>query len=97
MSYTYKTTGTCSKKIHFDLDGDVVKNIRFEGGCEGNLKALAILADGLTIDEIQTKCRGICCGKKGTSCADQLAIAVKNCCEVCCDACCDDCCGDKKC
>lgn len=75
--YTYRTQGVCSQKIDFDLDGDVVKNIRFFGGCDGNLKAISILADGMTVDEIENKLLGNKCGFKNTSCADQFARAVR--------------------
>ena len=64
-------------KIDFDLDGDVVRNIRFLGGCDGNLKAISKLVDGMTVDEIEKKLRGNTCGRKPTSCADQLARAVR--------------------
>lgn len=77
MRYTYKTRGTCAIAITFDLDGDKVSNVEFTGGCNGNLKAISILVDGMTVDEIETKLKGNLCGKKGTSCADQLAIGVR--------------------
>ena len=64
-------------KIEFDLDGDVVRNIRFLGGCDGNLKAISKLVDGMTVDQIESKLRGNTCGRKPTSCADQLARAVR--------------------
>lgn len=73
---TYKTTGTCAKAIHFTYDGNKVTNIRFDGGCNGNLKAIGILCNGMTPQEINSKLRGNLCGTKGTSCADQLAQAV---------------------
>ena len=76
MTYTYKTRGTCSSQITFDLDGDVVTNIRFMGGCNGNLKGLTKLVDGMTVQEINDKLAGITCGFKNTSCPDQLARAV---------------------
>lgn len=75
--YSYRTQGVCSQKIDFDLDGDVVRNIRFFGGCDGNLKAVSILVDGMTVDEIENKLLGNRCGFKNTSCADQLARAVR--------------------
>ncbi len=74
--FSYRTQGVCSQKIDFDLDGDVVKNVRFLGGCDGNLKAVSILVDGMTVDEIEQKLLGNRCGFKNTSCADQLARAV---------------------
>ncbi len=75
--YSYRTQGVCSQKIDFDLDGDVVRNIRFFGGCDGNLKAVSILVDGMTVNEIENKLLGNRCGFKNTSCADQLARAVR--------------------
>ncbi len=73
---TYRTTGTCSRAIHFVRDGERIRNIRFEGGCNGNLKAIARLCEGMSIQEIRDKLLGNLCGNKGTSCADQLAKAV---------------------
>lgn len=78
MQYKYSTRGTCSSAIIFDLDGDVVRNVRFVGGCHGNLQGIAALVEGLTVDEVESKLGGICCGRKSTSCPDQLAIAVRN-------------------
>ncbi len=77
MRYSYNTKGVCAMKIDFDLDGNVVRNIRFLGGCDGNLKAISKLCDGMTVDEIERKLRGNTCGRKPTSCADQLARAVR--------------------
>ena len=64
-------------EIDFDLEGNVVRNIEFIGGCIGNLKAIAKLVDGMTVEEIEKKLRGNTCGRKPTSCADQLAVAVR--------------------
>lgn len=77
MRYTYKTKGTCSRKIKFDIDGDVISNIEFVGGCPGNLKAISTLVDGWTVDKIEDYLLGIKCGFKSTSCSDQLAHAVR--------------------
>ena len=77
MRYNYKTQNTCSQVISFDLEGNVVKNISFEGGCNGNLKAISSLVDGWTVEQIEEKCKGITCGRRPTSCADQLACAVR--------------------
>ena len=77
MTYTYKTKGVCSTQINFNLDGDRVHDVRFTGGCNGNLKAIGILVDGMTVDEIESKLRGNSCGGRPTSCADQLAQAVR--------------------
>lgn len=77
MRYSYQTQGTCSQQIDFDLDGDTVRNIEFYGGCNGNLKGISILCDGMTVDEIENKLKGVQCGYKPTSCPDQLARAVR--------------------
>ena len=62
MKYTFKPKGVCSFSLEFDLEGDIVRNIEFQGGCNGNLKGIASLADGMTVTEIQDKLRGIRCG-----------------------------------
>ena len=77
MNYTYKTMGTCSKEITFDINGNTITNVRFLGGCPGNLLAISKLVDGMTIDEIEKKLKGIKCGEKNTACGDQLAVAVR--------------------
>lgn len=77
MLYTYRTHGTCSRKIEIELDGDVIRDVRFEGGCNGNLKGLAALTAGMTIDDVIDRLSGIRCGFKKTSCPDQLAEALK--------------------
>lgn len=77
MKYTYKTQGVCTKQIEFDLIDGKVYNVVFYGGCNGNLKAIARLVDGFTVEEIEQKLKGNICGFKNTSCADQLAIAVR--------------------
>lgn len=77
MKYSYKTEMTCSSRIDFDINGDVVTNISFIGGCNGNLKAISKLVNGMTVEQIEEKLRGNTCGMRPTSCADQLAIAVR--------------------
>lgn len=77
MQYRYKTQMTCSSEILFNLDGNVVTDITFIGGCNGNLKAIAKLVDGWTVEKIEEKLRGNTCGRRPTSCADQLARAVR--------------------
>ena len=77
MRYEYKTENTCAQMISFDIDGDVVRNIAFYGGCNGNLKAIAKLVDGWTVDQIEKTLEGNTCGRRPTSCADQLAKAVR--------------------
>ena len=77
MHYEYKTQNTCSKKIEFDLVDNKVHNVSFTGGCNGNLKAISKLVDGMTVAEIEGKLKGNICGFRDTSCADQLAQAVR--------------------
>ncbi len=72
-----RTQMVCAREIEFDLDGDVVSNIRFIGGCNGNLKAISKLVDGWTVEKIESYLLGNTCGMKPTSCADQLAKAVR--------------------
>ena len=75
--YQYKTKGTCSQMIYFDLEDNKVKNVQFIGGCNGNLKGIASLVDGMGVEEIIARLEGIHCGMKATSCPDQLATALK--------------------
>ena len=77
MEYIYKTTGTCAVQIKFNIDGDVITNIEFLGGCNGNLKAISKLLEGKTVDYIESMLLGNECGMRGTSCADQLAKGVR--------------------
>lgn len=78
MEYTFETRNTCSKKIKFNLEDNIVTNVEFlGGGCPGNLQALPKLVEGMTVEEILEKLEGINCSERGTSCADQLAKAVK--------------------
>jgi uncharacterized protein (TIGR03905 family) len=77
MDYTYKTEMVCAQQINFHIEGDVITNISFMGGCNGNLKAISKLVDGWTVDQIEDKLRGNLCGRRPTSCADQLAKAVR--------------------
>jgi uncharacterized protein (TIGR03905 family) len=76
MHYNYKTSGVCAVAIDFDIDNDIITNVKFTGGCNGNLKAISKLVDGKSADEINSILAGNTCGMKGTSCADQLAKAV---------------------
>ena len=78
MTYTYKTKGTCSRKITFDLEDGIVKNVNFEGGCNGNLKGIAALVEGMKIDDVIERLEDIKCGFKNTSCPAQLAEALKS-------------------
>ena len=77
MHCDYRTRGVCSQMISFELDGNVVSDISFYGGCNGNLKAISKLVDGWTVEKIEEYLKGNTCGYKSTSCADQLAIAVR--------------------
>jgi uncharacterized protein (TIGR03905 family) len=77
MSYIYRTNGTCSSQSEVELDGDIVKNVVFTGGCPGNLQAIPRLVEGLTVDEVVKRISGIQCGMKNTSCGDQLAKALR--------------------
>ena len=77
MRHEYVTEYTCAQSISFDLNGNIVSNIRFYGGCNGNLKAIATLLKGSTVEEIEKKLTGNTCGRRPTSCADQLAKAVR--------------------
>ncbi len=72
----YTPSGVCARKIEFDLDGDIVRNVCFQGGCNGNLKAISKLVEGMTAQQISEKLKGNTCGAKKTSCADQLTIAI---------------------
>lgn len=73
----YKTKGVCASVINFDLEGDVVTNVSFQGGCNGNLKAISKLVEGMTVEKIEGYLKGNTCGMRKTSCADQLALAVR--------------------
>lgn len=77
MSHRYTTRGVCSRSITFDLEDDVVRNVRFEGGCSGNTQGIAALVEGLHAEEAIRRLEGIRCGIKSTSCPDQLAQALK--------------------
>ena len=75
--YVYEPEGVCSMQIDFDIDGNVISNIEFYGGCNGNLKAISKLIDGWTVEKIEEYLLGNTCGRRPTSCADQLAKAVR--------------------
>ena len=76
MKYDFSPKGVCARRLEFELDGDIVKNVQFMGGCNGNLKALAALTEGMTVDQVCERLKGITCGLKNTSCSDQLAQAL---------------------
>lgn len=77
MQYTYRTKGTCSQMISFDVEDNKLKNVQFFGGCNGNLKGIAKLVEGMDIDDVIARVEGVTCGMKSTSCPDQLAQALK--------------------
>lgn len=76
-NYTYSTHGVCSRKIEFEVEGDIVKNVKFVNGCSGNLQGIGKLVEGMNIEEVIAKLEGIDCNGRGTSCPDQLAKGLK--------------------
>ena len=78
MKFEYPTSGVCSSRIQFELEGNTVKNIRFVGGCSGNTQGVAKLAEGMDVDEVIRRLQGVRCGMKQTSCPDQLARALQD-------------------
>jgi len=76
MRYEYNTRGTCSSHISFEIEDGIVKNVVFTGGCDGNLKAIPRLVEGMEAAEVVNRLRGVDCHGKGTSCGDQLARAI---------------------
>lgn len=77
MKYSYRTMGTCSSRIDFELEDGILKNVQFTGGCNGNLKGIASLVEGMKAEDVIKKLEGTKCGFKQTSCPDQLANALK--------------------
>jgi len=77
MQYHYRTKGTCSREIHFEIEDGKVKNVAYIGGCNGNLKGIASLVEGMDVDQVIERLEGTTCGGKPTSCPDQLAMALK--------------------
>ena len=77
MEYSYKTRGTCSQMISFEIHDNKVSKVQFFGGCNGNLKGISALVEGMDVDEVIARVEGIKCGMKSTSCPDQLAQALK--------------------
>lgn len=76
MKHVYTTKGVCAREIEFELDGDIVRNVKFTGGCNGNLKAISKLAEGQSAERLAEILRGNTCGPRATSCADQFAMAL---------------------
>ena len=76
MEFSYKTSGTCSSEIRFEIEDGIVTNVRFIGGCNGNTKGISALVEAMPAQEIIQRLNGIRCGFKRTSCPDQLAQAL---------------------
>ena len=76
MKYSYKTQGVCSTQIEFEINDDVISNVSFTGGCNGNLKAISKLIDNKSVDYIESILKGNTCGPRPTSCPDQLSKAL---------------------
>jgi len=77
MTYTYRTKGTCSSQIDLEIEDGIVKNVKYTGGCNGNLKAIARLVEGMEAARVVELLKGNTCGFKPTSCGDQLAAALE--------------------
>ena len=77
MTYTYMPKGVCSRKMTVELDGEIIKNVKVEGGCNGNLQGISSLVVGMNARDAIAKMRGIRCGFKSTSCPDQLSLALE--------------------
>ena len=77
MKYRYKTQGTCSQQIDFELENGILKNVQYYGGCNGNLKGIGRLVEGMPAEEVIRRVESVRCGLKPTSCPDQLAVALK--------------------
>ena len=77
MEYVYYPKGVCSIKMVFNIDGNIIKNLKIIGGCPGNTVGVSKLVEGKSIDEVINLLKGIPCGNKGTSCPDQISIALK--------------------
>ena len=76
MKYGYKTSGTCSRYIEFEVEDGIVHNVAFTGGCNGNLKAIGKLVEGMKVEDVIERVQGVDCGGRGTACGDQLARAL---------------------
>lgn len=77
MQYEYKTKGTCSQRILFEINDGVISNVQYIGGCHGNLQGISKLVEGMNAQDVMDRIEGIRCGMKPTSCPDQLAKAIK--------------------
>ena len=77
MNVNFTPKGVCARNMNFDIEDGVIKNLKVMGGCNGNLKGIARLVEGMKIEDVVSKLEGIDCNGKGTSCPDQLAKAVR--------------------
>ena len=77
MIYTYKTHGTCSREITFEVENGIVTKVSFVSGCNGNLQGISQLVEGMKVEDVIEKLKGINCNGRGTSCPDQLARALE--------------------
>lgn len=77
MQYEYKTKGTCSQRILFEVEDGKIKNVQYLGGCNGNLQGISKLVEGMDVNTVIDRLKGIRCGMKPTSCPDQLAKALE--------------------
>lgn len=77
MKFNYKTKGVCSNTIEFEIEDNILKNVTYQGGCHGNLQGVSALVEGMDVDEVIRRVKGICCGYKETSCPDQLSKALE--------------------
>ena len=77
MNFNYKTTGTCSQQINFTIEDGIISNVEFIGGCNGNLKGIGALVEGMDADDVIARLEGTRCGMKNTSCVDQMCIALR--------------------
>lgn len=76
MQYQYTTSGVCSSRINIDVEDNIIRKITFEGGCNGNLKGIGRLIEGMKPEDVIERLSGIRCGMRSTSCGDQLAKAL---------------------
>lgn len=78
MFFSYDTKGVCTRKITMEIEGDIIKNVEFKGGCNGNAKGICALVKGMKVDDVISRCQNIDCNGRGTSCPDQLAKALRD-------------------
>jgi len=76
--YTYTPEGVCAQEITFEIEDGILRKVQFEGGCNGNLQAIGKLVEGMRVEDVLSRLRGIDCDERGTSCSDQLAKALEN-------------------